>query len=150
MATERFLLPGSERAPHPGAQPAGAPNPSQFIQVSIVLRRKAPLDLSKQTEPIDRGEFAARYGADPHDVDRVEAFAQQFDLQIVSVDLGRRTVVAGGTIAAMNEAFGTSLALYQSEDGLFRGRTGPLYLPIDLQPAVVAVLGLDDRPQARV
>jgi len=150
MAIERFILPGSEKAPLPGAQPAGAPNPSQFIEVSIVLRRKAPLDLSTQAQPIDRGEFAARYGADPRDVERVEAFAQQFDLQIVAVDLGRRTVVVGGTIAAMNEAFGTSLAMYQSDHGMYRGRSGPLYLPVDLQAAVVAVLGLDDRPQAHV
>jgi kumamolisin len=149
MAIERFLLPGSERPPHPDAQPAGAPDPSQFIEVSIVLRRKAPLDVSTETQPMDRDEFAERYGADPQDVERVEAFAQRFDLHIVSVDLGRRVVVAGGTIAAMNEAFGTSLALYQGDDGVYRGRSGSLYLPVDLQPAVVAVLGLDNRPQAR-
>jgi kumamolisin len=150
MAIERFVLPGSERALQSGAQPAGTPNPSQFIEVSIVLRRKAPLDVSTETEPIGRREFADRYGADPRDVDVVEAFAQQFDLHVISVDLGRRTIVVGGTIANMNEAFGTVLALYQGEHGFFRGRTGPLYLPVDLQPAVVAVLGLDDRPQARV
>jgi kumamolisin len=150
MAIERFVLPGSERAPQAGAQLAGAPNASQYIEVSVVLRRKTPLDLSTQTEPIGRREFADRYGADPRDVELVEAFAQQFDLQIVSIDLGRRTVVLGGTIANMNEGFGTSLAVYQSEYGFFRGRTGPLYLPVDLQAAVVAVLGLDDRPQARV
>src|SRR5690349_8126400 len=130
MPIGRFLLPGSERVPHPGARPAGAPDPSQFIEVSIVLRRKAPLDIPTETQPIDRNEFAARYGADPRDVERVEVFAQQFDLQIVEIDLGRRTVVVGGTIAAMNEAFGTSLALYQADDGMYRGRTGSLYLPM--------------------
>jgi kumamolisin len=150
MASERFLLRGSERAPSPGAQAAGPPDPSQFIEVSIVLRRRTPLDVSTQTPPMERPEFAARYGADPRDVERVEAFAQQFDLQIDAIDLGRRTVVVGGTIAAMNEAFGTSLALYQGEHGVHRGRSGPLYLPVDLQAAVVAVLGLDNRPQARV
>jgi kumamolisin len=149
MAIERFLLPGSERTPHAGAQPAGAPDPSQFIEVSIVLRRKASLDVSAGTPPVDRSEFAALYGADRRDVERVELFAQQFDLHIVEVDLARRTVVVGGRIAAMNEAFGTSLALYQSGRGMYRGRTGPLHLPVDLRPVVVAVLGLDDRPQAR-
>ncbi len=150
MPTERFLLSGSERTLPSGTQSGGVPDPSQFIEVTIVLRRKAALDLSAQATPLDRDAFAARYGANPHDVERVEAFAQEFDLHIVTVDLGRRTVVVGGTIAAMNEAFGTSLHLYQSEHGLFRGRTGALYLPIELQAAVVAVLGLDDRPQARV
>jgi kumamolisin len=150
MSIERFLLPGSERAPRAGAAQVGAPESWQSIEVSIVLRRRAPLDLSTLTQPVGRREFAAQYGADQRDVERIEAFAQQFDLYIVEVDLGRRTVVVGGTVAAMNEAFGTSLALYQSEFGLYRGRTGPLYLPMSLQDAVIAVLGLDDRPVARV
>jgi kumamolisin len=150
MVTERFVLPGSERAPAPNARPAGAPDYSATIDVSLTLRRRTALDLRDHSEPIPREEFAARYGANPDDVDRVEAFAQQFDLTIGTVDLARRTVVVSGTIAAMNEAFGTTLTLYLSDQGLYRGRTGPLLLPIDLQNIVVGVFGLDNRPQAQV
>jgi kumamolisin len=150
MAIERFLLAGSERTPRVDAQPAGAPNLADTIDVSLVLRRRAALDLSRQGEPIAREAFTARYGAAPDDVRRVEAFAQRFELTVVSVDLARRTVVLAGTIAAMNEAFGTTLKLYQCEHGLYRGRTGPLYLPTDLEDLVVGVFGLDNRPQAQV
>jgi kumamolisin len=150
MAVERFLLRGSERAPRPDAQPTGTPNPADTIEVTLVLRRRAALDLNGQGEPITREEFAARYGADPDDVDRVEAFAQQFDLTVVSVDLARRVVVLAGTIAALNEAFGTTLKLYQSEHGFYRGRTGALYLPTELENIVEGVFGLDNRPQAQV
>jgi kumamolisin len=150
MPIERFSLPGSERTPRADARLAGTPNLADTLHVSLVLRRRAALDLSRQGEPIAREEFAARYGSTPDDVRRVEAFAQQFDLTVVSVDLARRTVVLAGTIAAMNEAFGTTLKLYQCEDGLYRGRTGPLLLPTDVQDIVVGVFGLDNRPQAQV
>ncbi len=150
MATERFLLPGSERTPRVDARLAGAPDLSEPIDVSLMLRRKTPLDLSRHDEPLSREDFAARYGADPDDVRRVEAFAQEFDLTVTSVDLARRTIVLTGTIAAMNEAFGTALKLYQCEHGVYRGRSGPLYPPADLEQIVVGVFGLDNRPQADV
>jgi kumamolisin len=149
MPIERFVLPGSERAPRPDALLAGAPAASDVIDVSVVLRRRSDLDLTDHVEPLDRDTFAQRYGADQRDIERVVAFAQQFDLTVVSVDVGRRTMVLSGTIAAMNEAFGTALRLYQCEHGYYRGRTGPLYLPMTLQGAVDAVLGLDNRPQAQ-
>jgi kumamolisin len=150
MPTERFLLPGSERPPRFDARTAGSPSLVDTISVSVLLRRRAAIDAAGSDKPITRDEFAARYAALPDDVRRVEAFAQQFDLTVVSVDPARRTIVLAGTIAAMNEAFGTTLHLYQCEHGLYRGRTGPLYLPADLKDIVVGVFGLDNRPQAQV
>jgi kumamolisin len=115
-----------------------------------MLRRRAALDLDAASMPLTREEFAAQHGARPDDIQGVEAFAQNFDLTVVSVDPPRRTIVLSGTIAAMNEAFGTTLHLYQCEHGLYRGRTGPLYLPTGLKDIVVGVFGLDNRPQAQV
>ena len=151
MAEERFLLPGSERTPRADATPAGTPAPSDVIEVSLMLRRRTPLDpATHQSEPISREDFSRIYGADPADIHRIEEFAQEFELTIVAIDLDRRTAVLSGTVAAMNEAFGTSLRLYQCEHGLYRGRSGPIYLPIELRQTVLAVFGLDDRPQAQV
>ena len=65
MATQRMLLPGSERAPRADARPAGVPNLTDIIDVTVVLRRRTPLDLSQQDTPIARDAFAARYGAAP-------------------------------------------------------------------------------------
>ncbi len=149
MAIQRFALPGSHREPPADARVVGTPNVADTIEVTLVLRRLAPLDLSRESSPVSRDEFASRYGADPADVSKVEAFAQQFDLTIGSVDLARRAIVVSGSIASMNEAFGTTLKLYQTEHGTYRVRTGELYLPTQLLDIVVAVLGLDNRPQAR-
>jgi kumamolisin len=151
MPIDRFLLPGSEREPRVDARITGTPNPVDTIEVSVLLRRRAAPDLAAaHDEPITREEFAARYAASRDDVERVEAFAQQFDLTIVGVDLPRRTIAIAGTIASMNEAFGTTLKLYECEQGPYRGRSGPLYLPADLKDIVMGVFGLDNRPQAQV
>lgn len=150
MAIERFQLPGSERELRADARAAGRPDPSEVIDVSVLMRRRTPLDLAAHAEPIEREEFESRYGVDPADVDRLEAFAQTFNLTVVDVSLPRRTVVLSGTVASMNEAFGTRLDVYHCAEGTFRGRRGPLYLPVDLESIVIGVFGLDNRPQAQM
>ena len=82
-------------------------------------------------------------------MERIEQFAADNDLTVDEVDLGRRSVVVGGTVANMNEAFGTQLRIFQSPRGIFRGRTGMLYVPADISGVVVGVFGLDERPQAK-
>jgi kumamolisin len=150
MAIERFQLSGSERETRADALAAGRADPFEVIEVSVLMRRRTSLDLSAHPEPIGREEFESRYGGDPADVERLEAFAQTFDLTIVDVSLPRRTVLLSGTVASMNEAFGTRLEVYHCAEGTFRGRRGPLYLPADLESAVVGVFGLDNRPQAQM
>jgi kumamolisin len=147
--TERFALAGSHRARDTAAHVVGAPNPSDLVEVTLVLRRRAPLDPRAIAQPMHRLAFAVTHGASPDDVWKVEQFAARFALTVGSVDLSRRTINVSGTVAALSEAFGTSLELFQSEQGVYRGRTGDLFLPSDLQEAVVGVFGLDNRPQAR-
>src|SRR5262245_11488328 len=150
MAIERFQLPGSEREMRADARAAGRPDPSEVIEVSVLMRRRTPLDLAAHPEPIERAAFESRYGGDPADIERLEAFAQTFNLTIVDVSLPRRTIVLSGTVASMNEAFGTRLEVYHCAEGMFRGRRGPLYLPAHLESTVVGVFGLDNRPQAQM
>jgi kumamolisin len=49
----------------------------------------------------------------------------------------------------MGDAFGVELQRYDSPQGSYRGRTGPVHVPSALADIVTGVLGLDDRPQAR-
>ena len=147
MAETRVAVRGSNRQPPPNASLVGSPDPSELIDVTVMLRRRA--ELPEQPERVSREEFARRYGADPVDIEIVEQFAEDNDLTVVEIDVARRCVVLSGTIANMNEAFTTQIRLFQSPDGVFRGRTGVLYVPSVLAEAVVAVLGLDERPQAK-
>jgi kumamolisin len=148
MAEERASVRGSVRQPVPDAISVGFPNPYELIDVTVVLRRRND-KLPKEGRTISREEFERRYGADPADVERVEQFASDYDLSVTEVDLGRRTVSLSGTVANMNEAFGTEIRLYQSSAGTFRGRTGALFVPADLAPIVTGVFGLDNRPQTK-
>ena len=156
----RVPLSGSERFPRSGARQTGTPDPNEQIQVSIRLRLRTSLatlkssnalgaTLPKDRQYLTREEFAARYGADPADVVKVEAFAHQYNLTVVDVSLPRRTVVLSGSIANVSAAFGVTLANYEHSEGNFRGRTGPIMVPSDLAGVVEGVFGLDNRPQAR-
>ena len=53
-----------------------------------------------------------------------------------------------GTIGAFSAAFGVTLTRYEHPSGPYRGRTGAVQVPEELGPVVLAVLGLDDRPQS--
>ena len=49
----------------------------------------------------------------------------------------------------MNDAFGVQLKEYQHPNGNYRGRTGPVQIPVELQDVIEGVFGLDNRPQAK-
>jgi len=96
-----------------------------------------------------REDFAAIHGADPADIALIENFAHEYSLTVVERSAARRSVVLTGTAENMQKAFGTSLAHYQVPAGSYRGRTGSIMLPANLQGVVTAVLGLDNRPAAK-
>jgi kumamolisin len=145
---ERFALPGTHRADDARARIIGTPHPSDIADVTLVLRRRAPMAPGGFAAPMDRLAFAVAHGADRGDVRTVEAFAHRFNLTVTAADLARRTVVVTGTIASLAEAFGATLRLYQSDRGTYRGRIGDIYLPGELDGVVLGVFGLDNRPQA--
>jgi kumamolisin len=148
----RVPLPGSERRLVPDARPIDTPDPNEIVQVTVMVRRKDAKLPAMTSAPLSREEFAARYGADPADVRQVEEFAARNDLTVLQVDLARRSVLLSGTIANMAEAFGTDLQnirIFEFPGGVFRGRTGMLYVPEHLGDIITGVFGLDERPQAR-
>lgn len=154
---ELVPLPGSERTELPGAQPAGPLDESATITVTLMLRRRADVPDSLVTGPetVTLAELGARYGANPADVEAVTSALQQLGLTVTETRPESRRVKASGTIASMSAAFGTTLSLVTSAhpDGsgsvTHRYRSGGLSVPAELSGIVTAVLGLDDRPQAR-
>jgi kumamolisin len=162
VAKDQKLVPlaGSDRKLPTAAREVGAPDPNERILVSVLLRPRSPLEelasgkamsssLPRERQYLTREEFAARYGADPADVAKVEAFAHQHNLTVVEASLARRTIVLSGTIAALSTAFGVKVANYEHPGGTFRGRTGPVMIPSELAGVVQGVLGFDNRRQAR-
>ncbi|HEX2822717.1 MAG TPA: S53 family peptidase [Streptosporangiaceae bacterium] len=149
-------LAGSERAPLANATPAGALDPAERAELTLVLRRRAalPADVIAGPTFLTSDELAERYGADPADVDLVRQALTARGLEITSVQPGSRRVKVAGTLGELSSAFGTTLQQVSSPDPggqlvTHRYREGPLYVPAALDGVVLAVLGLDTRPQAR-
>ena len=129
----------------------GGVDPDERVEVSVVLRPRRPLEeLASRAEPLSREEFAANYGADPGDMDKIEAFAQQHRLKVVEASQPRRTLRLAGRAADIAAAFGIELTQQRLEDGTeYRAQSGDVQLPAELQPIVEGVFGLDTRPVAR-
>lgn len=143
--TDRWTVPGSERAHLPGTRVLGNADPSQQATVTLFLRSKQP---ALPEAPISRETFAQDYGADPADLQKVENFARAHKLHVVESSVARRSVILRGSIAQMSAAFGVTLKRCQAGDVTYRGRQGSVSVPADLAGVVEAVLGLDNRPQA--
>ena len=143
-------VPGSHRAVASGAQRIKDASPQAQVEVTLVLRRRSDSGSTPASSaPMDRAEAERVLGADPADVDKIEDFAHEHGLTVTSVDLAARSVGLVGTVAQMNAAFAVNLGEYRHADTLFRGREGDIQVPDTVAPVIRAVLGLDERQQAR-
>ncbi|MFD1467787.1 protease pro-enzyme activation domain-containing protein [Hymenobacter caeli] len=154
----RTVVRGSERTCPPKAHAVRPTPPDEPLEVTVRLRPRAaaaglaPTAFADQPPHtrayLSRDELDAQFGATPQDVAAVTDFARAHGLAVVSADAAQRRVVLGGTVAALETAFGTALHQYESPAGRYRGRTGPLTVPGPLGDIVQGVFGLDNRPQA--
>lgn len=156
-AQHRVPLVGSEKQPYvpQTARPAGgaeAVREGEEITVSVIVAPKKPFKVEGDglQERMTREEFAVRHGASPASVEMLQAFAKEFGL---TVEASPRscpcTVRVSGSVADVEKAFGVSLQTQTTQGGTFRVREGAIYLPEELEGHVLAVLGLDNRPQAK-
>ena len=146
-------LAGSARE-HRDAQLLGAVDPDTILEVTVYLRPRPGAAIGvadragKAGIMLSRTELAESRGADPGELAAVEEFATRRGLEVIERDAAGRRVRLRGRAAAMGTSFGVDLQRFQHAKGTYRGHTGPVLLPPELSEAVVAVLGLDDRPQA--
>ena len=142
------------------AHALGPVDPEEPMTVTVTLRPRHPGPTDAELEAmaskpisertyVSREAFAQAHGADPADIEAVEAFARRHGLSVTESDAGRRQVVLSGRAADFASAFGVMLQRFRGADGDYRGTTGEVRLPPELQSAVEAVLGLDDRPAAQ-
>lgn len=151
-ADPTVALAGSGRA-LTGVDQLGDVPGDERIEATVVLRRRAELPdgVRSGRTRLDRDALAAGYGADPGDMARVSAALVAAGLEIIEQDPGSRRIGVAGPASRMVATFGTELRRVRHRgSGIeHRGRSGPLRLPAELDGVVVAVLGIDDRPQAR-
>ncbi len=149
---QRVVLPGSEKAPLSAATGEKPARASSVLTVSIIVRRKRPLNTKRLgKDRLTRAQYRQQHAADPAAIKLVRAFAKEYGL---NVDKGtpkpeQRTIKLTGTVAAMQKAFDVSLTQKELDGNIYRVREGSIRLPAELGDAVEAILGLDNRPQAQ-
>src|SRR6478736_6732538 len=159
-AESRVPLPGSERPTAARIQNTlGPANPAHRIEVTVILRRQEPLpetatEPTQPAQPLTREELAARHGASDADLSLATETFTRLGADVVEADPASRRIRLAGTVEVLSRIFGTSLEEVTSSgshghDVTHRHRTGGLKIPAELDGIVTAVLGLDDRPQAR-
>jgi len=150
-------LPGSSRPPLTGVERVGPVDPNAEIDFTVVLRRRAeiPRDLLEGPDTVSRNELEQRFGAGPDDIEHVLTVFQSAGVRVTDVHTGSRRIGASGSASAVNALFGTELDVVLNQPligtGPFRhrARSGALRVPAALDGIIVAVLGLDNRQQAR-
>ena len=141
------VLRGSRRALLPGSRVLGAARPDERIEVTVKLERKEPLPpvTERPMTPLTRAEAAAKYGASPDDIKTVGEVLGHYGLDVVRSDPATRSVEVSGTIAAVEKAFDVKLFRYAHDQGEYRGRSGSIHVPEELDGIVAGVYGLDNR-----
>jgi kumamolisin len=142
-----MTLPGSLRPPIPQIEPLGPVGADERIEATLVLRRRAPLPDGLR---LTHAELEAQYGADPAELAATADALRNRGIEILEADAASRRLRIAGPAGVLTESFGTSLQHVRRADGAeHRYREGELSVPTELAGSVVAVLGLDNRPQAR-
>lgn len=155
----KIALKGSERVSLAGARALAPAEPTERMEVSVIVRCRAAKELQTRAaswasgdrsgEFMSREEFARVHGAEESDFAAVASFAQANGLSVLQQHAARRTMILSGTVGQFCAAFDVQLHHMSHAGGTYRGRTGEIKLPPELHGLVEAVLGLDNRPQAK-
>ena len=161
-ALEYVVLKGSEKRKLPGSRRVGPADPDHITTVTVqVCSHARPGELDDAfnrmaQQPIDRRKYLShaqltkRFGASAKDLDAVEDFASLFGLNVVDRNPGNQTLVLSGRVDDLSKAFQVKLYEYRLPDGtIFRGRTGFVRIPKQLEHVIIAVSGLDNRSMRR-
>jgi kumamolisin len=154
---QAIRLAGSDRQPIASATLEGPADPAERIELTLITRRSASLPRTAADVParLSREQLRLDYGSAVADQDQVADVLTGLDpaIEVVSTDPGSRRMTIAGPAGVLAGAFGTELQVVSSPgpNGTqvrHRARAGELQLPAELSGIVVAVLGLDNRPQA--
>jgi kumamolisin len=145
MNRRTVALHGSHRSPL-GTRVGEVPK-EEMLTVSVILKPATVPVIGERA--LSRENFLEAHGAPPGSVERIKQFAKLHNLKVVEESRERRTVRLEATAEAFANAFGTTFDRYEQEGCQYRARTGAIHLPEDLEGVIEAVLGLDNRPQAK-
>ena len=144
----RHELPGSERQLLPGAKAVGKADPTERLELSVLLRRHDGAALTEQVRQLARRErktprlsreaFERRFGAVAADIAAVKKFTHAHGLTVVQEHPARRTVVLSGTGANLCRSRARRAGIPKSGH-FFRCATNVQLVPMAAVPGRLAV-----------
>lgn len=153
----KVVLSGSRRQPPPAeAKVVGPLTADEIIEVRIALHPQQRVDEQEIYDraiaglpPLSHESVTARFSASAAEMEQVKNFARSQGLTIdeAKTSAQNRMVAVRGTAQAIEKAFGAQVQRYAYKGISFRGRSGPLYVPLELDGVIAGVFGIDDRPQ---
>lgn len=143
-----------------GATDIGSAAADERITVTVAMRHRSLTDLTRSVEaagfafPAEKDylspeQFTSTHGLHASDIAAIQTFANDVGLTVDRVNMSAATVVLSGTTQALNDAFGVELRQYEHPEFSYRSHRESVHVPAELADSVIAVLGLDNRPQAK-
>jgi kumamolisin len=154
-------LAGSRHQPLAQSRPAGPLDSSEVISITVRTRpATSDNDLERKvaeiySQPIASREYvapekmAAEHGADPHDLDLIETYAQKHNLVVSHRSEAERSLVLTGKLADLTSAFPADLHLVHHSTGSYRARRGEILIPEQLKGIITGIFGYDTRPKQK-
>jgi kumamolisin len=145
------VLTGSKRIKDPAATKVGDVDPNENVVLTVTLAGpKLPSANEYVGQTLTPTELKEKFGASQSDADKVAKSLKKFGLTVEDVSLETRSIRVSGTAKAVEAAFKPGMAIMRSaRDGEYRGRQGPIQIPVELKGIVTGVFGLDQRRMAR-
>ena len=152
--TPKSHLPGSVRTPMGGAVIIRDADQDSVINVTIYGTgrlhagdlpdpAKFSLNAPAKRAYMSTDQINELLSADPEHLAEITEFLETSGLKVDPHC--RRSVVATGTIGKFQEAFDTRLSIWRHESGNYRGRSGPLSVPLHLRRKISGAFGFDNR-----
>lgn len=149
----KIPVPGSELTRLAGQRVVGKTDPSEIISVTLHLKHPEPLpphdELDRRLqsgEPyLTHEEFEARHGLTDEVLEKVQQFADHYDLRVAHTHNSACTVCLEGSATDLERAMGVELEQYDHYSGTHRGHGGAIHLSESIAPLVEGVTGLDSR-----
>jgi uncharacterized protein (TIGR03437 family) len=120
------------------------PSAAQQTELDQLLREQQDPSSANYHRWLSPDEYAARFGASPDDIARINDWLKQQNLEVTRVARGRNSIQFRGTARAVGAAFATQIRNYRVNGRRhFANATDPS-IPADLDLMVSAIEGLDD------
>ena len=136
-------LSGSEVPTLPAGELVGPADPHDRLVVSVYLNLPQPAAAGAGPSRAPVSAVTSRIAA-------VTDWARGQNLEVVDIDPAAGRVRLAGTVADLQRAFGIQVLHYRRSGHDYLSYQGQLYLPGHLHSSIQAVLGLDNRPIARL